>query len=138
MCSSFAQITNIGTVTHYNAIGWDHTNQLELAGFRVYTGPTNFQAGFTNPALSLTGFVQQFSPPNSFVTTTSNRWLGSSSINLNGWRAGYVTAISTNGLESDRSEMFLAQFRAGVPLPPHKFQLYSVLTMAATNALPTP
>lgn len=138
LVSTPAQITNIGTVTFYNAIGWDATNSVPLQGYRVYIGATNFQAGFTNTALPLTGFVAMNNPTNAMVTTTTNRWPGSASAGFNGWRAGYITAISDVGLESERSEIFYALFRAGVPIPVKNIQLYSFVTLAATNALPSP
>lgn len=138
LISTPAQVTNIGTVTFYNAIGWDDVNNVPLRGYRVYIGATNFQAGFTNISLPLTGFVAMNNPTNALVTVTTNRWPGSASTGFNGWRAGYITAVSETGLESDRSKIFLALFRAGVPIPVENIQLYSLVTLAATNALPNP
>jgi hypothetical protein len=131
-----AQITNLGTITINNGIGWDHailqTNET-FVGYKIYVGPTNGGIG----GLKVLGEVNE------------NRWPGTSA-KLDGphllalktvARVGVTnttTMTLTNILKESESfsELVIVTFKAGVPLPPSNIQIYSIVTAAATNNLP--
>lgn len=115
--SASAQFRDIGTITTTNAIGWEVVTNANA--YRIYIGATNQPVPFPLAA-----------------TVTTNRWPGTNSMTLNGWKALYVTAVNTNIVEeSDPSEVVLVRFRAGVPIPPKNIQIFSVVQAAAANAL---
>lgn len=121
LCVSVFGQTNIGTITIHNALGWDANTETNIAGYRIYVG----EVSETNlNAFQRVGEV------------STNLWRGDSTKNLNGEKKVYVTAFNDLGLESEPSEVFLLTFRAGVPIPPTNFQLFTVVQAAATNALP--
>lgn len=113
--------TNIGTITVTNGLTWDNNTETNLAGYHIYVG--------SSTETNLTKFVK-------VATVKTNVWRGDETKALNGPRRLYATAFNTEGLESAPSEVILLTFRAGVPVPPKNFQLYSVVYAAATNALP--
>lgn len=119
--SASAQFRDIGTITATNSIGWDAVANADA--YRIHVGATNQSLPF--PLVDI---------------VSTNRWLGTNSMEINGWKALYLTAVNTNSagvaLESDPSEVVLVRFRAGVPLPPRNIQIFSVVQAAATNALP--
>lgn len=115
-----AQIRELGTITTTNAIGWDAVPKV--TGYHLYLGPTN--------AMILSNRV---------ATVTLPRWEGTNTASIHGWKALEATAFimtpEGDTDESARSERVAVLFRAGVPVPPRNFQLFSVIQAAATNAL---
>lgn len=119
VAASFGQLRELGSLTITNGITWDANPETNVIAYRVYVAPS---------ALA-TNFVQ-------VATVTTNQWPGDATKAINGQRALYVTAVNDAALESEPSEIVLVTFRAGIPVPPRNLQLYSILTLAATNALP--
>lgn len=115
---AFGQIRSLGTITTTNGIAWDPSTSTNVNSYRVYVGDTNGAS---------------FAP---IATVSTNRWPGDSTKDINGPRAVYIASLTATGVESDPSEKVIVTFRAGVPLPPTNIQLYSIVTAAATNALP--
>jgi hypothetical protein len=109
---------NLGSITGTNALVWDANSETNIVGYNVFLAETN-QTNFAKVA-----------------TLTTNRWTGDATRNWFGPKIVYVTAFNSRGEESDPSENVLLTFRAGVPVPPNNIQLYSLITAAATSALP--
>lgn len=110
-----AEIKDLGKLTVESALVWDPSEKAEF--YNIYV------QGGTNIA-----FRQ-------IATVATNRWAGSKTEPLNGWMNVRVTAVNGYG-ESDPSETVRVEFRAGVPLPPSRLQIYRLVQLSATNDLP--
>ena len=140
--SSAAQVRDLGEIRTGSRITWDYpwATEPDVIAFRVYIGNTNDLPLKTN--MQSLGTVSRHFPE------ATNVFSG-----LNGpWNFG-VTALArvattnlpagstnlivqTNIVESDLSEVVVAHFRDGVPVPPTNLQLFTVVYLAATNSLP--
>lgn len=114
---AFGQLRDLGNLTVKNGLTWDH-DDTNVIHFNVYVSDA-----------SLTNYAK-------VATVSTNVWPGDATKDFNGKRGVYVTALNEAALESEPSEKVLVNFRAGIPYPPTRIQIYSVITAAATNALP--
>lgn len=112
------ELRRLGRIGQTNVLTWDFGTNDVLTGFRVWVGQTDL-AGLTNVFWAAT-----------------NRWSGTTNLDLTGWRSLWVTAVGEDGLESYPSETVLVWFTAGRPAKPGTIQLYSMLKFEATNDLP--
>lgn len=131
-CLAMAQLENIGTLSVTNSLGWDdpNTNRTDIAGYNLFI--LRRQITKTNNTVT-TNYVQEgqvFAPTNRIsgpLVMTNN---------LSGWKFIYLTAVTTNEVESDPSITNMVMFRNNVPLAPRNIQLFQVVTAIATNQLP--
>jgi hypothetical protein len=124
-CLAFAerpaqgQLREVGTMTISGGIRWTPHPETNIVEYRIYLATNSVPTNFVHAA-----------------TVTTNQWPGDATKAIHGQRALYVTAVNNANLESDPGEIVLVTFRAGVPVPVSGIQIYTLLTLAATNALP--
>lgn len=111
-CLSIAALepVNVGTITATSKLVWDANAEPNLSGYNIYVEGAKV------------------------ATVSTNEWCGDETAKLYGQKMVHVTALNEAGMESEPSETLLITFKAGIPLPPKGFQIYQVVTSAATNA----
>jgi len=123
-----ADTRNLGTITISGGIIWDQLG-TNITKWKVFVGELKPILIGTNLSMVATNFA-------SVSEVTTNRWNGDQTKQWYGPLPLYVTSVDSVGQESDPSEIVIANFRAGIPIPPTNIQLFSVVTASATNALP--
>lgn len=131
---AMAQFANLGVMEITNSLVWKdrNTNRTDIAGFNLHVLRRVIIKTNNSPTI-ITNFLLEAK-----VFTETNRIDGPLAMtnNLSGWKYIYLTAVTTNEVESNPSVTNLVMFRNNVPLAPHNVQFLQVVTAMATNQLP--